>query len=120
MNPIKLLFDQDFDLDILRGLQLRLPQVAALTAFEIGLSAAPDPELLAWAAERGRLLLTHDRQTMPDHIADRLTAGDQIAGVVIVSRRIPIGRVIDDLEIIVVCSNADEWINVTRYLPLTR
>jgi hypothetical protein len=120
VTSIKLLLDQDFDLDILRGLQLRVPQVDAITAFEIGLSDASDPELLAWAAENGRLLLTHDRQTMPDHIEDRLAAGGQIVGVVIVPRRIPIGRVIDDLELIVVCSDAYEWINVTRYLPLSR
>lgn len=115
---LRLLIDQDFDQDILRGLVLRIPNLDAVTAYEIGLSAAPDPELLAWAAENGRITLTHDRQTMPDHVADLIAAGEKVAGVVIVPRRLSIGRVIDDLEIIVMCSSEDEWVNVVRHLPL--
>lgn len=115
---LQLLLDQDFDQDILRGLRLKLPQLDAVTAYEIGLSEAPDPELLGWAAEQRRLLVTHDRQTMPGHIADRMAAGEKTAGVVIVSRRLPIGRVIEDLELIVVCTSEAEWENVTRHLPL--
>ncbi|MCG3162643.1 MAG: hypothetical protein JMDDDDMK_03936 [Acidobacteria bacterium] len=115
---LRLLIDQDFDQDILRGLRLRVPTLDAVTAYEIGMSAAPDPELLKWAADNGRILLTHDRQTMPDHVADRITSGQSVAGVVIVSRRLPISRVIDDLEIIVICSKEDEWENVVRHLPL--
>jgi len=37
---------------------------------------------------------------------------------VIVSRKLPFGRVIDDLEIIVMCSSNDEWENIVRHLPL--
>ena len=115
---LRLLIDQDFDQDILRGLLLRIPNLDVVTAYEVGLSAAPDPELLEWAADNRRILLTHDRQTMPGHVADRIVAGEKIAGVVIVSRRLPISRVIDDLEIIVICSDEGEWENVIRHLPL--
>src|SRR5260370_5248985 len=31
---------------------------------DIGLNATPDPDILAWAAVEGRILLTHDRDTM--------------------------------------------------------
>src|SRR5215813_8023022 len=115
---LRLLIDQDFDQDILRGLLLRIPNLDVVTAYEVGLSAAPDPELLEWAADNRRILLTHDRQTMPGHVADRIVAGEKIAGVVIVSRQLPISRVIDDLEIIVICSDEGEWENVIRHLPL--
>lgn len=113
-----LLIDQDFDQDILRGLLRRVPDLDAVTAYEAGLSEAPDPELLAWAAEQGRIVVTHDRQTMPSHVAAHIAAGEKIAGVVIVSRRLPISRVIADLEIIVSCSREEEWENVIRHLPL--
>lgn len=115
---LRLLIDQDFDQDILRGFLLRVPNLDAVTAYEVGLSAAPDPELLKWAANEGRILLTHDRQTMPDHATDLISNEEKIAGVVIVSRKLPIGQVIADLEIIVMCSFENEWENVIRHLPL--
>jgi predicted nuclease of predicted toxin-antitoxin system len=76
---LRLLVNHDIDQDILRGLLRRVPDVDAVTAYEVGLDKAEDPELLAWAAESGRVLVTHDRRTMPAHAAHRLAAGDDIA-----------------------------------------
>jgi len=115
---LRLLIDHNFDQDILQGLYRRIPNLDAVTAFDEGLSRTPDPELLAWAAENGRVLLTHDHQTMPGHVADRIVAGERVAGVVIVPQLLQIRRAIDDLELIVMCSNEDEWENVVRRLPL--
>ena len=115
---LRLLIDQDLDQDILRALMRRIPELDAVTAYDIGKSDAPDPELLAWAADAGRVLVTHDRRTMPAHAARRLAAGDDIAGVIVVSRRIPISTAIDELEIAVLCSEAEEWKNLVRHIPL--
>jgi len=115
---LRLLIDHDLDQDILRGLRRRVPELDAVTAYEIGKSEAPDPELLAWAAEAGRVLVTHDRRTMLAHAARRLATGNDIAGVIIVSRRIPISTAIDELEIAVMCSEQDEWKNVVCHIPL--
>ena len=115
---LRLLIDQNFDQDILHGLYRRIPNLDAVTAFDEGLSRTPDPELLAWAAENGRVLVTHDHQTMPGHVAGRIAAGEHVAGVVIVPQLLQIRRAIDDLELIVMCSNDDEWENVVRRLPL--
>jgi predicted nuclease of predicted toxin-antitoxin system len=115
---LPLFIDQNFNQIILRGLRSRIPALDAITAHEAELSEATDPELLAWAASNGRIIVTHDHHTMPDHVADRIAAGEKVAGVVIVSRKLPFARVIDDLEIIVMCSSEDEWENVVRHLPL--
>src|SRR5262249_54064667 len=104
--------------DILRGLLDRVPGLDAVTAHDVGLSKAPDPDLLAWVAGENRILVTHDRKTMPGHVIDRIAANGRVAGVFIVSKRLPIGRVIDDLEILVTCSSEGEWENTVRYLPL--
>ena len=115
---LRLLIDHDLDQDILRGLRRRVPDLDAVTAHEVGKSDAPDHELLAWAAEAGRVLVTHDRRTMPAHAARRLAAGDDFAGVIIVSRQIPISTAIHELEIAVMCSEQDEWKNLVRHIPL--
>jgi hypothetical protein len=115
---LRILIDQDFDQDILRGLIRRVPDLDAVTAHEVGHSAAPDPQLLAWAADEDRVLFTHDRKTMPGHAADRVAAGRKMPGTIIVPRRLPISQAIDEIEVIVTCSLPGEWENTVRYLPL--
>jgi hypothetical protein len=38
--------------------------------------------------------------------------------VIVVSRRLPVSQVIDDLEIIITCSDMGEWENIIKHLPL--
>jgi hypothetical protein len=85
---------------------------------KIALGAVPDPALLVWAAANERVLLTHDRRTMPGHAGDLLAAGQPLAGVIIVPRRLSLQQAIDELEIIVACSETAEWAGLVRYLPL--
>ena len=54
---------------------------------------------------------------MPNHAADRMNAGENIAGVFVVPRSMPIHQAIDDLELMITCSENDEWMNIVRYLP---
>jgi len=115
---LRLLIDQDLDHDILRGVIRRIPQLDVVTAFEIGMSSATDPELLARAAQDKRVLITHDKTTMPVYAANLLREGKTIAGLIIVPRRLALHQVLDDLELMITCSEADEWNNVIRYLPL--
>jgi len=115
---LRLLIDQNLDHRILRGLKRRIPQLDAVTALEIGMSEATDAELLAWAAQAGRIVITHDCKTMPAHAAVKLSKGESIAGICVALRRLSLHQVIEDLELMITCSDNDEWINVIRYLPL--
>lgn len=114
---LRLLIDQDLDHDILRGFIRRIPQIDVVTAFEIGMSEATDRELLTWAAQEGRIIVTHDRTTMPTHASNLMGEGKNIAGLFVVLRRLPLHQVIEDLELMITCSENDEWVNVIRYLP---
>lgn len=104
---LRLLIDQDFDHDIFRGLIRRIPQLDAVTAHEIGMSETSDPELLSWANDAGRILLTHDKKTMPNHAAERMDEGENVTGVFVVPRSMPIHRAIEDLELMTTCSEND-------------
>src|ERR1700686_2904954 len=107
---LRLLIDQDLDHDILRGLIRRIPELDAVTAFEIGMREATDPQLLTQAAKEGRIIVTHDRKTMPRHAADLMAVGESIAGVFVVPRSLPLRQVIEDLELMITCSANDEWV----------
>lgn len=95
-----------------------LPGLDAVTAYEAGLSTARDPELLEWAALSGRVVVTHDRRTMPGHAAARLAAGARTPGLLVAPRSLSLGRAIDDLELIVTCGLEDELDGAVRFLPL--
>jgi len=117
---LRVLLDHNFDQDILRGLLRRLPALDVTIAYEAGLSRTADPDLLIWAAKEGLLLLTHDRNTIPAYAKAVIGAGHTIAGAVIVPvpGQMPIAQIIEQLELIVTCTDKSEWQNVVDYLPL--
>lgn len=115
---LKLLIDHDFNHHILRGLLRRIPNLDAVTAYQARLDHSADPELISHAAEAGRVIVSHDVNTMPGHAALLMREGRTVSGIIIAPQALPILGVIDDLEIIVTCSGQDEWENVVRYLPL--
>ncbi len=115
---LKLVSDEDIDGDLLRGLYRRRPDLDIVRVQDVGLSATPDPEVLAWAAGEGRILLTHDRDTMPSFAYDRVRAGELMPGVFLVSDLMPVGQAIDELLLAVDCLPPDECKDFVRFFPL--
>ena len=64
---------------------------------QVGLAAADDPAVLAWAAAEGRVLLTHDVTTMTGYAIARVNAGDPMAGIIVVPDRMAVGRAVTAL-----------------------
>jgi predicted nuclease of predicted toxin-antitoxin system len=56
--------DENFNGNIVRGLFRRQPTLDLIHLQDVGLSGAEDAAVLAWAAQEGRALLTHDVSTM--------------------------------------------------------
>ncbi|MGB5961609.1 MAG: DUF5615 family PIN-like protein [Coleofasciculaceae cyanobacterium] len=108
--------DADLNQAIVTGV-LRRNTIDFQTAFAAGLEGVKDPEVLAIAAQQGRILVSHDRKTMPSEFAEFL-ANNQSAGVIIVSRRLAIEVVIEELLLIWEASIAEEWVNRIAKLPL--
>ncbi|SRR5579883_3023860 len=115
---LRLLADENFNGDIVRGLLLRQPDLDILRVHDVGLSSAEDPDLLAWAAENNRIVLTHDRATMSDYAYERVAAGESMAGVFILNDRFPVGQAIQEILLIVACSEQSEWRDRAVHIPL--
>lgn len=81
---LRLLADENFSSDILRGLFLQRPDLDVARVQDVGLRGAVDPDILAWAARQGRIILTHDRATMPAYALQRVADGVEMPGVFIV------------------------------------
>lgn len=109
--------DADLNLIILLAVIRREPAVDFQTAAAAGLAHRQDPDVLAMAANDGRLLVTHDQKTMPDHFATFI-ASQSSPGVLVVPQHLPISIVADDLLLLWGATEAEEWINRICYLPL--
>ncbi len=110
--------DENFNNDIIRGLIRRKPDVDIVRVQDVGLSGADDPTVLEWAAQHGRLLVSHDVSTLSKHAYDRVAGGKRMPGVFEIGASLGVGRVVDDLILIVECSLEGEWEGQVRYLPL--
>jgi hypothetical protein len=109
--------DADLDEDIVTGLRRRESGVDFQTASEAGLQGLDDKDVLARAAEEGRLLVSHDRKTMPHHFADFIL-NKESSGLLIISQKTTTVAVIEELLLIWTASDAEEWINRIAVIPL--
>lgn len=109
--------DADFNQTILLAAVRREPSLDFQTADAGGVIGLSDLEVLARAAQEGRLLVTHDQRTMPRHFAEFITRQSS-PGVLVVRQSLPIGAVVEDLLLIHGATDADEWINRLGYLPV--
>jgi len=109
--------DADFNQDIVRAVRRREPRISFQTANEAGLPGLDDSAVLAIAAREGRILVSHDRRTMPLHFANLIAEGTS-AGVILISQDLPIMKAVEDLLLIWEASEAEEWINCIDSIPL--
>ncbi|MGA3212913.1 MAG: hypothetical protein ABSD20_16525 [Terriglobales bacterium] len=73
--------------------------------------------MLAIAAEHGRILGSHDCRTMPQHFL-QFIARRTSPGVFLVPQKLSLSTAIEELVVLWLASEADEWANQIRYLPL--
>ena len=86
---LRLAADENFNNDLVRGILRREPTIDIVRIQDVGLSGADDPTVLAWTAEEGRVLLTHDVTTLTSYAYDRVSAGLVMPGVFAVSESAP-------------------------------
>jgi hypothetical protein len=109
--------DADFNETIIKAILRRAPEIDFESAIAAGLPGLDDIQVLTIAARHGRLLVSHDRKTLPHHFATFIQT-ETSPGVVIVPQNWPIARAAEDLILIWEASEAEEWVNRICALPL--
>ncbi|MEM8962724.1 MAG: DUF5615 family PIN-like protein [Acidobacteriota bacterium] len=109
------------DSDLKRGILLAVdrlePRVDFRSATDAGLDGVKDPDVLARTARDGRILVTHDRKTMPRHFGTFVTRQSS-PGVLVVPQKVPIALAAEELVLIWSVTEAEEWIDRICGLPL--
>jgi len=119
VDALKVRFQADADLneEIVAGLFRREPEIDFQTAQDANLSGLPDQEVLAIAAREGRILITHDRRTMPYHFGDFI-ANETSPGVIVIAQNVSVRDAIEELLLIWTASDTEYWLNRIASLPL--
>jgi hypothetical protein len=77
----------------------------------------PDPGLLIWAERHGRILVSHDRRTMPGHLANHLAAGSRSPGVFLLRAHWSLPLVTDLLTEVTDEDKPSAWADRIEWIP---
>lgn len=99
MTSIRFQADADPRQAIVTGVICRQPDLDFRSAHEARLEGIKDSEVLAIAARDRRVLVTHDRKTMPTEFGQFITT-QRSFGLIILSQRMPIDEAIDALVLV--------------------
>lgn len=114
---VRFLADANLDQDIVAGILRREPEVDFELPQGIIPEGMPDPKVLDIAASLGRVLVTHDVRTMPRYFGEFIS-GSRCPGLIPIPRSMPIAQAIEEILLIWNISEAEEWTNRFRRLPL--
>lgn len=114
---IRFLADADFNGDVVKGLLRREPGIDFQSPAAGEIRGLSDLEVLALAASEGRVLVSHDRKTMPRAFAEFVGTA-RSADVFIISQKVDHFAAIGALLLAWAASDAEEWTNRICTLPL--
>lgn len=115
---LSLLSDENLNGDIVRGLLLQRP---GWTWFGFRIWRSLGRRIRrCWNGQRGRGVVWchHDRRTIPGFAYDRVSRGMPMAGLFLLSHRMPMSEAIEELLLLDECSEQGEWDALIVYLPL--
>ncbi|RKU24714.1 hypothetical protein C6503_00370 [Candidatus Poribacteria bacterium] len=85
---------------------------------EAPLRGTSDPDILMWMEHNGYILVTKNRETMPKHFNEHLTAGRHVPGVLCIRKFVTMGELINILYLIWYASDAEEYRDRLVFIPL--
>ncbi len=115
---MRFLADENFNRHILTGLLAVLHDLDVIRVQDLEIYQAADPVVLEWAAKEGRILLTHDVRTMSRFAKERVEAGLPMPGVIEVANHESIGRLVEELAIIIGAGTSDDFEGQVKFVPI--
>ncbi len=102
--------DADFNQNIVKAVLRSEPSIDFQTAHSARLERVNDFKVLEIAAKENRVLVSHDRKTMPKHFGEFIRSSNS-PGVVIFPQNILISDAVEELILLWSATEHDEWIN---------
>jgi Domain of unknown function (DUF5615) len=118
MSRPRFLADEDLRNSIVHAVRRMESDVDITTLVDAGQSSASDEEVLDYAWEHQRLLLSHDVNTMRSLAEQRIANGAGMHGLFLVPQSRPTRPVAESVVLIWSASEFEEWRDRIVYLPL--
>ena len=106
---LRFLADEDFNGAIVRSVLRLRPDIDIIRVQDVGLRTLDDVVVLNWAARAGRIILTHDAQTMPAEAYERVLKSLPLPGVFVIKQEEAISRMTSEIILLAECSLEGEW-----------
>ena len=117
---VRFLLDEHIPPTLKAALLRREPTLDVLCIGDPGAPSlgTPDPEILRFLENTQRALVTRNRRSMWQHLEDHWQNGGHVWGVFWVRRSASLGKLIKELLLIWGASEAKEWLDQLRDIPL--
>ena len=89
---LSLLADENIDPEIVVQVKLHIPTADFLHVGDVNLDRTPDPDILQWAAENDRIVVSHDKSTMRPFAERRVRSGLAMPGLFVLHDDLPPGE----------------------------
>jgi hypothetical protein len=110
--------DNDLNQLIVAATFRKEPSIDFKTAHHAQLDFLDDVAVLRRAASEGRILVSHDKHTMPRHFASFLNEGNDSPGVLLViPQDAPLRSVVETLVLIWADDTPQDWHNAITIIP---
>jgi hypothetical protein len=110
--------DNDLKRIIVDATLRREPRIDFQTAQAVRLDGLDDEAVLRLAASQSRILVSHDKRTMPGALASLVASGGTSPGVLLViPQNAPVREVVETLILIWADERANDWNNLIAKIP---
>ncbi|HYG75991.1 MAG TPA: DUF5615 family PIN-like protein [Planctomycetota bacterium] len=116
MRPLAI--DENVNRKLVRGILRHATELTVYQPQQFNLLGASDPEILSWAAGLNAVLLSQDAATVPLFAYERVAAGLEMTGVIIIPQHLPLRQAVDETRCCMLCLTDEEWLNTTLHLPI--
>jgi hypothetical protein len=117
MSRPRFLADEDLRFEIVLAVRRLEPAVEITTVVEEGRSSSTDGEVLDFAKTQGRIVVSHDVNTLRAEADQRVGDGRGVAGVLLAPQRHATRPVAECLVLLWAASEAEEWIDRVVFIP---
>jgi hypothetical protein len=117
MSSPRFLADEDVRFEIVLAVRRLEPTVDFPTVIELGLSGLSDADQLEFAHRQGRILVSHDVNTLRGLAEARIADGRGVSGVLLTAQRNSTREVAENIVLIWAASEAAEWIDRVVLIP---
>jgi Domain of unknown function (DUF5615) len=113
----RFLADEDLRFEIVLAARRLEPAVDFPTVIELGRAGLSDSDQLDFAYREGRILVSHDVNSLRALADARIADGRGVRGVLLTAQRNPSRDVAETIVLIWAASDATEWVDRVVFIP---